>query len=122
MGNFTVPGTDQINSLHPSDWPQCTHAYAVSIPGARKLLSHLEYPPFAYSRAIDQAYTHLLDTGRIRAFSIVPAVVTQRKQDKSDIGEGAVWQEQLYNSALESWRDPTRIPCIVLGWCGTWIL
>ncbi|KAE9389983.1 hypothetical protein BT96DRAFT_926178 [Gymnopus androsaceus JB14] len=43
------------NTLHPSYSPRCTHAYALSPSGAIKLLEHLEYPPFAYSRAIDQA-------------------------------------------------------------------
>jgi GR25 family glycosyltransferase involved in LPS biosynthesis len=122
IGNFTPAGTNQTSALHPSDAPQCTHAYAVSIPGARKLLSHLEYPPFAYSRAIDQAYVHLLQTGRIRAFSVAPALVIQRKQDKSDIAEGATWMESLFKPALGVWRDPTVNPCVMLGWCGLGVI
>ena len=43
-------------NLHPSHYPKCTHAYALSHSGARRLLQHLRYPPFAYSRALDQAY------------------------------------------------------------------
>jgi GR25 family glycosyltransferase involved in LPS biosynthesis len=100
IGTFTPAGTNQTNALRPSDAPQCTHAYALSIPGARKLLAHLEYPPFAYSRAIDQAYVHLIMTNRVLAYTIDPAVVIQRKMDKGDLGEGAVWGETLYNPAL----------------------
>lgn len=122
LGHFTPAGTAQMNSLHPSDAPQCTHAYAVSIPGARNLLSHLDYPPFAYSRAIDEAYMHLLQTGRINAFSITPALAIQNKQDVSDIGSGSTWKEALYNPALASWVDLSAGPCVVLGWCGSWVL
>jgi hypothetical protein len=69
----------------------------VSIPGARKLLAHLEYPPFAYSRAIDQAYAYLIETGRLIAYTIDPALVIQRKVDKSDLGTSEKWSETLYN-------------------------
>ncbi|KAJ3715202.1 hypothetical protein C8R42DRAFT_681972, partial [Lentinula raphanica] len=82
------------NTLHPSHSPRCTHAYALSPPGARKILAHLEYPPFAYSRAIDQAYAWLVSSGRLKAYSVVGSVAVQvksgntpRKGDSRD-GEG----------------------------------
>ncbi|KAJ3827206.1 hypothetical protein F5880DRAFT_1539597 [Lentinula raphanica] len=87
--------TDGVwNTLHPSHSPRCTHSYALSPPGARKILAHLEYPPFAYSRAIDQAYAWLVSSGRLKAYSVVGSVVVQvksgsspRKGDSED-GEG----------------------------------
>ncbi|KAJ3861601.1 hypothetical protein EV359DRAFT_66348 [Lentinula novae-zelandiae] len=74
------------NTLHPSYSPKCTHAYALSPPGVHKLLAHLEYPPFAYSRAIDQAYAWLVSSGRINAYSVVGSVVVQVKGTVTDSG------------------------------------
>ncbi|KAG1746936.1 hypothetical protein EDB19DRAFT_1926924 [Suillus lakei] len=83
--------------IHPSYSPRCTHAYALSLSGARRLLQHLRYPPFAYSRALDQA-------GRLRAFSVVPSVVIQRKVLSSDIfpgsGAGSAWREHLVDGVF----------------------
>ncbi|KZV77419.1 hypothetical protein PENSPDRAFT_256 [Peniophora sp. CONT] len=89
-------------SLHPASGPKCTHAYALSRHGARRLLAHLRHPPFAYSRAIDQAMAWLVRSGRMRAFSIVPPVVVQRKVDQSDLmpGNGSKWRDTLYDGVL----------------------
>jgi hypothetical protein len=101
IGTYTPPGTNETSELRPAGNPQCTHAYAVSAPGARTLLAHLEYPPFAYSRAIDQAYAWLITNARIRAFSITPQVAIQRKLDKSDISAWEpYWEEKLYHPVL----------------------
>jgi hypothetical protein len=85
--------------IHPSYSPRCTHAYALSLSGARRLLQHLRYPPFAYSRALDQAFSWLIESGRLRAFSVVPSVIIQRKVLSSDIfsgsGVGSAWREHL---------------------------
>ncbi|KIK96000.1 hypothetical protein PAXRUDRAFT_32688 [Paxillus rubicundulus Ve08.2h10] len=88
--------------LHPSFAPKCTHAYALSLPGARRLLQHLRYPPFAYSRALDQAYAWLIQTGRLRSYSVVPSVVVQRKTASSDIlpGMGSEWRENLQDGVF----------------------
>ncbi|KAJ3986466.1 hypothetical protein F5890DRAFT_990328 [Lentinula detonsa] len=82
------------NTLHPSHSPRCTHAYATSPPGARKLLAHLEYPPFAYSRAIDQAYAWLVLTGRLKAYSVVGSVVVQVKGGGMDSTTGNGGQDE----------------------------
>lgn len=92
-------------SVHPSYAPKCTHAYAVSRHGARKLLAHLRYPPFEYSRALDQAYSWLIQSGRIKSYSIVPSIVVQRKVLSSDVdagetGMGSAWREQLVNGVF----------------------
>ncbi|ETW87735.1 hypothetical protein HETIRDRAFT_240238, partial [Heterobasidion irregulare TC 32-1] len=86
-------------SLHPSAAPKCTHAYALSRRGARRALLHLRHPPFAYSRAIDQALAWLVRSGRLRAFSVVPPVVVQRKDSSSDVmpGRGSEWRQGLDN-------------------------
>ncbi|KAL1696111.1 hypothetical protein GGG16DRAFT_44305 [Schizophyllum commune] len=83
--------------LHPSKAPKCTHAYALSRTGARRLLLHLRHAPFAYSRAIDQAFAWLVTTKRIKSFSIVPSVVIQRKADNSDINTNTTkaWKDDL---------------------------
>ncbi|KDQ52982.1 hypothetical protein JAAARDRAFT_61563 [Jaapia argillacea MUCL 33604] len=98
------PSSHQVTHIHPSHRPKCTHAYAITTLGARRALLHLRYPPFAYSRALDQAYAWLVESGRLKAFSVVPSVVVQRKNDKSDIwvdrngrtGNGSGWREDLY--------------------------
>ncbi|KAG2023913.1 hypothetical protein CC2G_001516 [Coprinopsis cinerea AmutBmut pab1-1] len=85
------------SSLHPSNGPKCTHAYALSYRGARRLLLHLRYPPFAYSRAIDQAISWLITSGRLKSYSVVPSLVVQRKIQTSDIGSGtgSKWRDVL---------------------------
>lgn len=95
-----APTADKGTSLHPSRAPKCTHAYAVTRAGARRLVEHLRYVPFAYSRALDQAYSWLILSGRVRSYSVVPSVVVQRKVGRSDIdpgesGVGSHWRESL---------------------------
>ncbi|GJE98031.1 hypothetical protein PsYK624_142530 [Phanerochaete sordida] len=92
--------SNKASSLHPSRAPKCTHAYAVTRAGARRLVEHLRYVPFAYSRALDQAYAWLVLSGRVRSYSVVPSLVVQRKVLSSDIdpgesGVGSHWRESL---------------------------
>ncbi|KAF8510337.1 hypothetical protein JB92DRAFT_2791854 [Gautieria morchelliformis] len=72
-------------SLHPSFAPKCTHAYAISRSGAKRLARMLSTPGFAHSRALDQAISWLISTGKIRSYSVVPAIVVQSKRTASDI-------------------------------------
>ena len=99
-GKSKSSGSFPKMSVHPSFAPKCTHAYALSRAGARRILLHLLYPPFAYSRALDQAFAWLVQSGRVRAFSIVPSLVIQHKLTGSDIdggenGLGSGWKDQL---------------------------
>ncbi|KAH8101413.1 hypothetical protein BXZ70DRAFT_91610 [Cristinia sonorae] len=92
-------------SLHPSFSPKCTHAYALSRTGALKLLNHLRFPPFAYSRALDQAIAWLVSTGRLNSYSVVPSIVVQRKIGRSDVdggreGFGSDWRDTLADGVL----------------------
>lgn len=95
----------RTTTLHPSRAPKCTHAYALSVPGARKLLKYLQYPPFACSRALDQALSWLILDRKIKSFTVVPSLVVQRKVSMSDIdggssGLGSSWKETLGNGVL----------------------
>lgn len=91
--------------LYVARKPKCTHAYALSRTGARRLLLHLRYPPFAYSRAIDQAISWLVESGRLKGFSIVPSLVIQRKVTESDVmpgkGMGSQWKDSLTKGVFE---------------------
>ena len=86
-----------VTTLHPSTSPKCTHAYALSRRGARRLAVYLRHPTFAYSRAIDQAISWLVESGKLRSYSIVPSIVVQRKVDDSNIsgGRGSNWRDNL---------------------------
>lgn len=93
-------------TLHPSFAPKCTHAYALSQSGAHRLLQYLLYPPFSYSRALDQALSWLIESDRLKAFSLVPSIVVQRKVDRSDIdggehGLGSRWKDHLKHGILD---------------------
>ena len=89
--------TESVTTLHPSTSPKCTHAYVLSRRGARRLAIYLRHPPFAYSRAIDQAISWLVESGKLESYSVVPSVVVQRKVDDSDIfgGKGSSWRDNL---------------------------
>ncbi|KAI0085695.1 hypothetical protein BDY19DRAFT_996593 [Irpex rosettiformis] len=98
-------GRDSNLTLHPSCAPKCTHAYAISRRGAARLLAHLLFSPFAYSRALDQAYSWLIQIGRLRSYSVVPSIVIQRKVSSSDVdpggrGVGSEWRERLVNGVF----------------------
>ncbi|KAF7319021.1 hypothetical protein HMN09_00238300 [Mycena chlorophos] len=87
-------------NIHPSNAPLCTHAYAISPTGAARLLLYLTHPPFAYSRPIDRALAWLVQSGLVRAFSVVPSVIIQRKIGKSDVavdGKASAWRDNLRN-------------------------
>ncbi|KIP07334.1 hypothetical protein PHLGIDRAFT_35490 [Phlebiopsis gigantea 11061_1 CR5-6] len=84
-GGAAAPGRTRV---HPSRAPKCTHAYAVTRAGARRLVAHLRVAPFAYGRALDQAYAWLVLAGRVQSYSVVPSVVVQRKVGASDIDGG----------------------------------
>ncbi|EPS99642.1 hypothetical protein FOMPIDRAFT_1124084 [Fomitopsis schrenkii] len=108
-GKQTTPVNDSgpRANLHPSFAPKCTHAYALTRTGARRLLLYLRHTPFAYSRALDQAISWLILSGKLKAFSVVPSVVVQRKIGHSDIdtsgrGMGSMWRDRLENGVLGS--------------------
>jgi len=120
-GQRISPGPPELSSddtiqsshsqLHASSGPQCTHAYALSRTGARRLLLHLRYPPFAFSRAIDQAVAWLIETNRIKSYSVVPALIVQRRISNSDVTEGiGYWQkDKLFSSVFDDENNKGKV-------------
>ncbi|KAF8179133.1 hypothetical protein BJ912DRAFT_983101 [Pholiota molesta] len=106
MLSATAHPVSSNSRLFASTNPKCTHAYALSRIGARRLLLHLQYTPFAYSRAIDQAFAWLVQSHRLKSFSVVPSLVVQRKVTKSDVtvgnGTGSKWKDPLTHGILEN--------------------
>ncbi|KAF7325797.1 Translocation protein [Mycena kentingensis (nom. inval.)] len=106
-----LPTNRQVHStrLHPSNAPLCTHAYVVSPSGIERVLAHLTYPPFAYSRSIDRALAWLVQSGRIKAYSVVPSIVVQRKMDASDVAigkpENETWRDRLEHGFFVSFAN-----------------
>ncbi|RDB27273.1 Lsg locus putative protein 4 [Hypsizygus marmoreus] len=103
--NFTaISNTASVSHIHPSKSPLCTHAYAVSRTGARRILLHMRYPAFAYSRAVDRAMAWLIQSRRLKSFSIVPSIVVQRKVGKSDImpEKGSKWKDDLFDGVYDN--------------------
>ncbi|CAE6429323.1 unnamed protein product [Rhizoctonia solani] len=89
--------------LHPSKHVLCTHAYAISRSGARRLVRYLRTPLFAFSRPIDHAVQHFNHHKILNIYSVEPAVVIQTKDTVSDIvdGTGGAQTEWLADSALQ---------------------
>lgn len=90
--------------LRRSDDPLCNHGYIVSRRGARRLISLLRSPSFAYSRALDQAYKIFIDEKMLNFYSIAPVQIVQEHKLNSDIrfgtGDGW-WDDYLEDSALQ---------------------
>ena len=88
--------------VRPSDAPKCSHAYIVSQTGAQKILDLLRRPNFAFSRALDQALSYLIQKKVIESYSFVPSLVVQTKNSVSDIwggtAYGSSWRENLTHS------------------------
>ncbi|KAG8813009.1 hypothetical protein FRC17_001709 [Serendipita sp. 399] len=98
-------GQAYTTSLHPSSSPLCTHAYAISTRGAIHLSQLLRHPSFAYSRPLDQAFAWLIRNKIVKgAYSVVPPVVVQTKEGKSDIaqkGAGSRWRDHLVDGTKQ---------------------
>ncbi|KAL1742154.1 hypothetical protein HDZ31DRAFT_66231 [Schizophyllum fasciatum] len=96
-----VPGYPR---LRPSDDPLCNHGYIVSRRGARRLVSLLRSPSFAYSRALDQAYKVFISEKILNFYSIAPVQIVQEHKLSSDIRfgtGGGWWDDDLEDSALQ---------------------
>ncbi|CAE7151322.1 unnamed protein product [Rhizoctonia solani] len=97
------PKLKHTPALHRSTHTMCTHAYAVSKRGARKLVRFLRSELVAYSRPIDHTFIHLGYHELIKIYSVLPAIVLQTKDNPSDIvpGTGGLKTEFLVDSVLE---------------------
>lgn len=89
--------------LHEANEPRCLHGYALSSAGATHLLSLLSDPWTAYQTPIDTMIPSLIRAGKLRAFSLEPAVIIQSKELSSDIqtGVGSPWRGVLADSTWD---------------------
>jgi hypothetical protein len=74
--------------LQRSSIPQCTHAYAVSARGARKLLYHTS---LHLDNRLDMTIADLVRDNTIKAFTVIPPIMVQwRTSDRpgkdTDVG------------------------------------
>ncbi|KAG9097532.1 hypothetical protein FRC06_007459 [Ceratobasidium sp. 370] len=100
---WSKPKLKHAPALHRSTHTMCTHAYAISKQGARKMVRFLRSDLFAYSRPIDHTFIHLNYHDLTINFSILPTVVLQTKDNPSDVegGTGGLKTEWLVDSAME---------------------
>jgi len=81
----------------------CLHAYALTLPGARRIFRHLTSPWIAFQSAIDLALPTLLHFNLVISFTVTPPLIVQRKDGKSDLrkGKGSKWRGLLRDSTWE---------------------
>ena len=83
----------------------CSHAYALSLRGATKVLRHFRSPDYAYSRPVDHGMNDLIQMHFLNSYSFYPPVAVQTKAGISDITNTieADWKkkEGLVDSTLE---------------------
>lgn len=94
--------------LHKASAPKCLHGWAVSARGAEHLLSLLNSPWSAYSTAVDVAVPSFIHDRLLRAFSVEPPLIIQRKDGPSDLqgGNGSKWRGLLRDSTFDRiWKD-----------------
>ncbi|KAG2487754.1 hypothetical protein HYH03_013599 [Edaphochlamys debaryana] len=73
---LTLPLTLTLTlTVHRSVYPRGTAAYMISGRGAYKLLQHFETHPS--SMPIDETLGALINAGKVSAYSVFPAVMTQ---------------------------------------------
>ncbi|CAG8696430.1 21240_t:CDS:1 [Dentiscutata erythropus] len=84
-GNKLIKTNLTIHKLHKSRYPKCTHAYAASTKGAKKLLKKLKIGNT--TDKIDREIPALIAAGKIVSYSIYPQIVVQIKgaNDLSDV-------------------------------------
>ncbi|CAG8605843.1 18527_t:CDS:2 [Acaulospora morrowiae] len=85
--------------LYESTYPVCTHAYAVSLSGAKKLLNELLNP----SLPVDLEIVNKIKQGNIKSYSLEPSAIVQwkSKDNPSDVSPGAKqWTYPLKKSTL----------------------
>jgi len=78
LGHCTWEGwgknqVERMNPLFRSNSPDCTHGYAVTNAGARKLISLLNTP----TKPVDLQINSFIRNGRINSYSVDPPIITQ---------------------------------------------
>ncbi|CAG8491000.1 28891_t:CDS:1 [Dentiscutata erythropus] len=98
-----VDDSSFANRLYESVMPSCTHAYAVSYWGARKLLEKLDpMIPVPQNNTIDLAILKKIKNNEITSYSVHPQPIIQwkTKDNPSDIPESLSPHFSLKNSTL----------------------
>ncbi|CAG8498835.1 5252_t:CDS:1 [Dentiscutata heterogama] len=95
-----VDNSSFANRLYESRTPHCTHAYAVSYWGARKLVEKLD--PMIPHDAIDLALLEIVTNKEITSYSVHPTPIIQWNDgnNPSDIPESQYTYFSLKNSTL----------------------
>ncbi|KAF0548460.1 procollagen galactosyltransferase 1 [Gigaspora margarita] len=87
----------QVHRLHKSVFPMCTHAYAVSHSGARKLINLID--PLIPRGTVDYSIAVIIKEGKIASYSVHPQLIVQWG-DPSDIPNSQALTFHLLNSTL----------------------
>ncbi|KAK4046730.1 hypothetical protein OIV83_005835 [Microbotryomycetes sp. JL201] len=92
--------------LHQSVSPMCLHGWSVTQTGAQRIFAHLLDPWKAFMLAVDAAVPTLIKFGQVRAFSVQPPLIIQRKDGPSDLqgGNGSSWKGVLRDSTVDRIR------------------
>ncbi|CAG8526165.1 4556_t:CDS:1 [Acaulospora morrowiae] len=98
-GDGKLIGDTGSFQLYESIYPVCTHAYAVTLSGAKKLLSELTEPIYA----IDIELMEKITQKRFKSYTMEPSAIVQwkSKDNPSDIFHaGKPWTYPLKKSTL----------------------
>ncbi|CAG8647367.1 886_t:CDS:1, partial [Racocetra fulgida] len=74
-----VGKNSSVHRLYKSVFPMCTHAYAVSYSGARKLVELLD--PMTPRGTVDYSLAVVISEGNISSYSVHPQPIVQWKAD-----------------------------------------
>ncbi|CAG8597019.1 9148_t:CDS:1 [Dentiscutata erythropus] len=105
-GNTEYVANLTAHELHKRGYVQCTHTYAVSAKGAKKLLEKININDL--QKAIDLELRDLMEAGKLIVYSIHPSIVVQIKgdHDLSDAVPGAIdITYPLMNSTIKLLND-----------------
>ena len=79
--------------------PECTHAYALTLEGARKLLANLDWCARAYGGALDSQMKALAGAMNVLSWSAVPASCPY------DICDHHIWNQSFYAGFTVQWGN-----------------
>ncbi|CAG8608909.1 22473_t:CDS:2 [Dentiscutata erythropus] len=92
--------SSSVHRLYKSVAPMCTHAYAISYSGARKLIELLD--PVIPRATVDYSLSLVIREGNVTSFDVYPPAISQWKaaDNPSDISTFDILSFSLLNSTL----------------------
>ncbi|CAG8816814.1 23038_t:CDS:1, partial [Cetraspora pellucida] len=95
-----VGKNSSLHKLYMSVYPICTHAYAVSYSGVRKIVELID--PVTPCSTIDQCLKIEITDGRLSSYTVHPHPIVQWKADDNPTDIPISWEtlHSLYNSTL----------------------